>query len=335
VIHFEWPWIALLLPLPMLLRRVLPPASDETERAFFAPFALEIAKGNSPSGRISLHPNRALVAGLIWLLLLSAAAQPQWLGEATEVPETGRNLMLAVDVSGSMETPDLDPSGDEVSRLDVVKQVAGEFISRRAGDRVGLILFGSQAYVQSPLTFDRTTVRTLLDESAIGIAGKQTALGDAIGLAVKRMRDAPGERAVLVLLTDGANTAGRVSPDQAATLAARAGLTIYTIGVGADRMRVPSLFGDRVINPSADLDEKTLRAIADTTGGTYFRATDREALRGVYEQLDAIESVESAGRVARPVTPLYPWPLAAAFLLSLVSAALRLWPGFKWRTTER
>jgi Ca-activated chloride channel family protein len=229
----------------------------------------------------------------------------------------------------------MDPSGEEVSRLDVVKQVAGEFISRRAGDRVGLILFGSQAYVQSPLTFDRTTVRTLLDESVIGIAGKQTALGDAIGLAVKRMREAPGERAVLVLLTDGANTAGRVSPDQAATLAARAGLTIYTIGVGADRMRVPSLFGDRVVNPSADLDEKTLRAIADTTGGTYFRATDREALTGVYEQLDAIESVKSAGRVSRPVTPLYPWPLAAAFLLSLVSAALRLRPGFKWRATEQ
>jgi len=335
VIHFEWPWIALLLPLPMLLRRVLPPASDETERAFFAPFALEIAKGDSPSSRISLRRSWVPVAGLIWLLLLIAAAQPQWLGEATEVPETGRNLMLAVDVSGSMETPDLDPSGDEVSRLGVVKQVAGEFISRRAGDRVGLILFGSQAYVQSPLTFDRTTVRTLLDESVIGIAGKQTALGDAIGLAVKRMREAPGERAVLVLLTDGANTAGRVSPDQAATLAARAGLTIYTIGVGADRMRVPSLFGDRVVNPSADLDEKTLRAIADTTGGTYFRATDREALTGVYEQLDAIESVKSAGRVSRPVTPLYPWPLAAAFLLSLVSAALRLRPGFKWRATEQ
>ncbi|MEA3413429.1 MAG: VWA domain-containing protein, partial [Pseudomonadota bacterium] len=282
MIHFDWPWVALLLPLPILLRLVLPPANRKWEPALYAPFATDIPDGGAVAGQAAPGWTRTAVFGIVWLLLLVAAAQPQWLGEAAELPETGRNLMLAVDVSGSMETPDLDPSGGEVSRLDVVKQVAGEFIARRSGDRVGLILFGSQAYVQSPLTFDRTTVRTLLNESLIGIAGKQTALGDAIGLAVKRMRDAPGERAVLVLLTDGASTAGRVSPDQAAALAARAGLTIHTIGVGAERMRVPSLFGDRVVNPSADLDEKTLRAIADTTGGTYFRATDREALAGVY-----------------------------------------------------
>ncbi len=212
------------------------------------------------------------MAALAWLFLLIAAARPQWLGDPITLPQAGRNLMLAIDVSGSMETPDMTLDGNQTSRLNAVKQVAGDFIEHRGNDRVGLILFGTQAYLQAPLTFDHTTVRHFLDEAVIGVAGRETAIGDAIGLVIKRLRKAPGGKGVLILLTDGQNTSGNVSPIQAAKLAAQTGLRIYTIGIGADRMRVQGLLGSRLINPSTNLDEATLKTIAHTTGGRYFRA---------------------------------------------------------------
>ena len=212
--------------------------------------------------------------------------------------------------------------GSQANRLEVVKQVAGEFVENRAGDRVGLILFGSQAYLQAPLTFDHVTVRHFLDEAVIGVAGRETAIGDAIGLGVKRLREAPGGEAVLILLTDGQNTAGAVSPRQAAELAAQTGLRIHTIGIGAERMRVRGLLGTRLVNPSADLDEATLRAIAETTGGRYFRARSREDLEDVYARLDELEPVAGESHVVRPVTALYPWPLGVALLLSLLLAGV-------------
>jgi Ca-activated chloride channel family protein len=317
----------LFAPLPWLLRWCLPRARDEIEAGLFAPFlhsniaaALESAPSRAP--RAVWH---AMLI-LIWLLLVAAAIRPQWLGEPSPVPESGRNLMLAIDVSGSMEATDLAPSANiPMTRLDVVKQVAGNFIERRSGDRVGLILFGSQAYVQSPLSFDYRTVRRFLGEAAIGIAGRETAIGDAVGLALKRLRDAPGEQAVLVLLTDGVNTAGAVSPLQSAELAAQSGLKIYTIGVGADAMRVGGFFGSRVVNPSADLDEATLRAMAKTTGGRYFRARERAELDAIYLELDALEPSFGDARELRPVRELYPWPLALAFLLSLGCASMTLY----------
>ncbi len=168
-----------------------------------------------------------------------AAARPQSVGETVHLPVTGRSIMLAVDLSGSMQTPDMRSGSHAVSRLAAVKAVAGEFIKHRAGDRLGLILFGDEAYLQVPLTLDRNTVRTLLDEAQIGLAGQQTAIGDAIGLAIKRLRDEPIKNRVLILLTDGASNAGNVDPLKAADLAAREGVRIYTIGVGADEMMVP------------------------------------------------------------------------------------------------
>ncbi|MES9898114.1 MAG: VWA domain-containing protein [Sedimenticola sp.] len=323
MIHFAWPWIFLLIPLPWLVRHWMPTATPTSGGVLYAPFAPALeAAAESASDRLS--PVRMSVLLLIWLLLLTAAARPQWLGEPTELPETGRNLILAADLSGSMESPDLDIGGEQVTRLDVVKKVAGAFIERRQGDRVGLILFGSQAYLQAPLTFDRTTVRHLLDQAMIGIAGRETAIGDAIGLAIKRLRQAPEGMAVLILLTDGANTAGRVPPRQAADLAAQAGLKIYTIGIGAERMRVRGLFGSRTVNPSADLDEEMLTYIADTTGGHYFRARDLEALQAVYRQIDTLEPAAGGSRVVRPITSLYPWPLGAALLLSMIFALAAL-----------
>jgi Ca-activated chloride channel homolog len=218
-------------------------------------------------------------------------------------------------------------AGEAVNRLAVVKKVAGEFIQRRRGDRVGLVLFGSRAYLQTPLTFDTETTAILLDESEIGLAGRETAIGDAIGLAVKRLREDAASDRVLVLLTDGANTSGEVQPMQATEFAAREGLKIYTVGVGADEMMVRDFFGSRVVNPSADLDEETLRAIAERTGGAYFRARDAQALAEIYRRLDELEPVESDQEVIRPIDDLFHWPLGAAFLLVLGAVGIAMLPG--------
>jgi Ca-activated chloride channel family protein len=234
--------------------------------------------------------------------------------------------MLAVDLSGSMEAEDFVINGQAINRLIATKIVAGEFIERRVGDRIGLILFGRNAYVQTPLTFDRKTVRTLLEESAIGLAGKETAIGDAIGLAVKRLRargdEGVLERKILILLTDGANTAGEVEPLKAAELAASAGLTIYTIGIGADEMIVRSLFGAQRVNPSRDLDEKTLTGIAEATGGRYFRARDIKALNQIYGLIDELEPIARETKQFRPQRSLLHWPLAAALLLAALVSLL-------------
>jgi Ca-activated chloride channel family protein len=249
-------------------------------------------------------------------LLLAAAARPQWLGEPIEQTVSGRDLLMAVDLSGSMEIEDFVVGGRAVDRLTATKAVAGQFIERRTGDRIGLVLFGERAYLQAPLTFDRKTVRSLLDESVIGLAGDKTAIGDAIGLAVKRLRQNPEHQRVLILLSDGANTAGAVSPLQATELAQREHLKIYTIGVGADRMMVSGLFGMREVNPSQDLDEETMRAIAERTGGRYFRARDTEELATIYTVLDQLEPVEKERLYYRPYSELFPWPLTAALLLA-------------------
>jgi Ca-activated chloride channel family protein len=309
----------LLLPLPWLSRRLLPSASVAGGGALFVPITASLGTATSKlSEGVRPRPLRWWGALLCWLLLVVAAARPEWLGEPIELPETGRNLLLAVDVSGSMETADLDPGN--LSRLEVVKQVAGEFIQRREGDRLALILFGSQAYLQTPLTFDRTTVAILLDEAVIGIAGRETAIGDAIGMALKRLQGREGE-GVLILLTDGANTAGHVSPQKATELAAQQGLRIHTIGVGGAPRTVRGLLGRQRYNPAASLDEETLQLIAQRTGGQYFRATDRESLQAIYQRLDALEPVTQGSRVVRPVSALYPWPLGLSLLLSLLLAA--------------
>ncbi len=225
--------------------------------------------------------------------------------------------------------------GRAVNRLAVVKKVAGEFIQRRRGDRVGLILFGSRAYLQTPLTFDTETTAILLDEAEIGLAGRETAIGDAIGLAVKRLRDDASDDRVLILLTDGANTSGEVEPLHATEFAAREELTIYTVGVGADEMLVRDFFGQRLVNPSADLDEDTLRAIADRTGGAYFRARDAEALAQIYERLDELEPVESDQESVRPVDELFFWPLAAAAIICFLVAGGILLPMAAWAPRRR
>jgi Ca-activated chloride channel homolog len=316
MIHFDWPWLILFLPLPWLIRRFIQPAVAAREAALRVPFLEDFADSESQISRRVLHWPLWLAA-LAWILLVSASMRPQWLGDLIEIPVSGRDLMLAVDLSGSMQEEDFIMKGQKVNRLVATKYVAGDFIDRRIGDRIGLILFGEQAYLQTPLTLDRETVRTLLYESAIGLAGQSTAIGDAIGLAVKRLRKHEDSNRVLILLTDGANTSGIVEPLEAADLAAGEGLKIYTIGVGADEMIVRSFFGNRKVNPSADLDEETLTAIAKKTGGLYFRARDTEELEKIYQALDKLEPIERDVKRFRPRQSLYYWPLSLAFVIAI------------------
>lgn len=312
---FAWPWMFACLPLPYLVWRFAPVASHGG--AIRVPF-FELLEASTGDHRQSATWMRAVVVATCWVLLVSAAARPQWVGDLERIPASGRNLMLAVDLSGSMKVEDLELDGHQVDRLTVVRLLGSDFLERRVGDRVGLILFGSQAYLQAPLSFDRATVGTLLAESFIGIAGERTAIGDAIGLAIKSLRLEQAEHRVLVLLTDGANTAGSVDPREAARLAATAGLRIHTVGIGASSMRVNSLFGAREINPSAELDEAMLRDIAGTTGGQYFRADTSAALEEVYDLLDTIEPVPQTDRDARRVEEVFHWPLSVVALGVLV-----------------
>ncbi len=254
---------------------------------------------------------------LIWILLVSAASGPTWLGQPISLPRSGRNIMLAIDLSGSMRIPDMQLHGEAVDRLQVIKAVAGKFIKARRGDRLGLILFGTRAYLQTPMTFDRQTVLAMLDDSSIGLPGPQTAIGDAIGLAIKRLKHYPPQSRVLILLTDGQNNAGAVSPLGAAAIAKKLGIKIYTIGLGSDQMLTPGFFGPQVTNPSMDLDEKTLQKIAKETGGLYFRAKDSQSLQKIYADLNRLEPVASAKSIFRPKQPLYPWPLGMALLLGV------------------
>ena len=324
---WHWPWLFWLLPLP-LLGALLPPAQAPNQRAVALPFWADLA-GHGVEQRRGRWAWRVFGL-LLWLLLVTAAARPQFVGEIQQLPISGRDLLLAVDISGSMDTADMVVGQRQVSRFDAVKIIAGDFIQRRAGDRTGLILFGSRAYLQVPLTFDRETAATVLRDAQIGLAGKQTAIGDAIGLAVKRLRENPSDEQVLILLTDGANTAGALEPVQAAEFAGQAGLKIYTIGIGADRMRVRDVFGTRLVNPSADLDEASLQRIADLTGGRYFRARDPQALNQIYTILDDLEPVAEDQQTLRPVSELFHWPLGLAVLLSLLAAGLKALPPLPW-----
>lgn len=322
MVQFVWFWLLVLIPLPLLIQRLRPAHFPGTYGRILKSVILDdLVEVHQPDTHLSIGTGPFfLLAVLAWSMLLLAVARPVWQGEPIEQAVSGRDLMLAVDLSGSMEIGDLVLKGSKVDRLTATKAVAGEFIERRVGDRVGLILFGERAYLQAPLTFDRKTVRTLLDESVIGLAGDKTAIGDAIGLAVKRLKDNPKEQRVLILLSDGANTAGTVAPLQAAELAAREGLKVYTIGIGADEMVIRDLLGSRKVNPSQDLDEPTMRGIAEKTGGRYFRARDVKELENIYQMLDELEPVERDKRYYRPQTELYPWPLGAALLLAALLA---------------
>jgi Ca-activated chloride channel family protein len=315
MINFEWPWLLLALPLPLLVYWL--PAKNQSEAAPLKMPTLIQDMSNSQISNNSKQVSLFLLI-LLWTLLVIASSRPQWLGEAINIPTQGREMMIAVDLSGSMQVEDMSLNGRTVNRLDMLKVLLGDFIERRTGDRLGLILFGDDAYMQTPMTFDRKTVQQMLDETVLGLVGKQTAIGDAIALAVKRFDEKKQSNRVLLLLTDGQNTAGKITPEQALELAVAKNITIYSVGIGADVMIQKSLFGSRRVNPSSELDEDSLQRLADKTGGHYFRARSSEDLAQIYQLLDQLEPVEQDQQQMRPLTALFHWPLAIALMLCFI-----------------
>lgn len=332
MISFETYWFFLLTPLPWLIYTWLPVVGDQSP-ALKVPFTADLEslaqQGQLSSGRSSVS---MLLLTVIWLCLLVAVNRPIATGDAIQLPTEARDMMLAVDISGSMEERDMTLNGRKVRRIDTVKHVLSDFTDRRSGDRVGLILFADQAYLQVPLTYDLTTVKQLLNEAQLGFAGQKTAIGDAIGLSIKRLIKRPNESRTLILLTDGANNAGNVAPLDAAKLAAENDIKIYTVAIGADAIVERSIFGNRTRNPSRDLDEATLKSIAKLTGGQFFRAKNTEDLKGIYSELDKLEPVDQEAQFYRPIQQLFYIPLGIAFgttilllLLNIIIQLKRKW----------
>ncbi|MGY8869551.1 MAG: vWA domain-containing protein [Pseudomonadales bacterium] len=321
MLNLAWPWLLILLPLPWFVWRFSPAVAHSQQSALQVPFieTMEQAVGASVVDKRSNHLWITLLVYLAWCLLLVSAARPQWLGEPVPQQREGRDMMLAIDLSESMLEEDFELGNRLINRLIATKVVAGDFIERREGDRIGLILFGEQAYLQAPLTHDRQTVKQLLDEAQVGLAGKTTAIGDAIGLAVKRFKEMQNEQRVLVLITDGTNTAGAIDPDKAAELAAAEGLKIYTIGIGRDRSQrglMNRFFG----GGTSQIDEAALKNIAAKTGGQYFRARDLAQLSEIYTLLNELEPIGQDEDFYRPVVSLYQWPLLAGIFLLCITA---------------
>lgn len=316
-----WPWLLLLLPAPWLAARLLPPAVAGVP-ALRLPLSVELLESDAGGSLRSGRPS--MLALLAWAALCLALARPQWVDEPEAPPRSGRDLLLAVDVSGSMSAEDMVIGGRRMNRLDAVKRVLADFLDRRVGDRIGLLLFGQGAYLLTPLTFDVPALRQQLETVQVGIAGRETAIGDAIGLAVKRLRERPQAQRVLILLTDGVNTAGQLDPMKALELAEIEGLRIHTIGVGSEGGG--GFMGLR-LGAGAEIDEAMLRRIAERTGGGYFRARNAAELAGIYAEIERIEPVEQAGEPLRPRRELYPWPLAVAglFMALALLAGQRGW----------
>lgn len=309
--EFSMPWFFLLLPLPLLLRQ----RQQTGGQPLYVPPLIRLLQHSGDQKHARSGGRLAWLPLLIWACLLAAASGPRWLGEPVTLPQQGRDMMLAVDLSGSMNINDMVIEGQSLNRLEAVKLVLGQFIGKRQGDRLGLILFADAAYQQTPLTFDRTTVQKMLDDAVLGLVGQRTAIGEAIGLAVKRFNAYESSNKVLILLSDGANTAGNIQPREALALAKAAGVKIYAVGVGAEQMLQQGIFGAQVVNPSADLDEQLLTELASSTGGRYFRARNLTELSEIYQLLDQLEPIERDQLNYRPQQSLLHWPLGLALVL--------------------
>lgn len=312
MIEFAWPYTFILIPLPWLVYKSLPPSHFNKNAALRVPDLHDFNHFQQQSFN-SLPKFKIFFALIVWFALITSAARPQWIGEMVQIPQSGRDLMLAVDLSGSMQMKDFEVNGQYTDRLTALKLIVGDFIERRKGDRIGLILFGSQAYLQTPLTFDTATVKQLLMESAVGLAGNDTAIGDAIGMAVKHLRNSPQNSRVLILITDGNHNTGELMPEKAAEIAAHEKLKIHTIAIGAKQMVVQTIFGAKNV-ANSDIDEKTLKMVAEKTGGQYFRAYNTNELVKIYHFIDQLESIKQSNQFYRPTEEIYYWPLLMAMM---------------------
>lgn len=310
--EFSYPWIFALLALPLAVKYLVP-AHRETRSAVRVPFLGRLAKitGQEPaSGATLTQRSRAqtMLAWLCWIGVVTALARPQYFEPPVSRVIPTRDLLLAIDLSGSMQTEDFkNPEGKTLDRLTAVKQVVDDFLENRQNDRVGLILFGSAAFVQVPFTNDLDVCRELLDEAQVGMAGPKTAIGDAIGLSINVFERSEQKDKVMILLTDGNDTSSKVPPADASRIAKDKGILIHTIAVGD-----PEAAGEE------KLDEESLKEISKTTGGSFFRALDRDQLAKIYDEIDALDTREVETVSYRPRLELYIWPLIAVIGLILL-----------------
>jgi Ca-activated chloride channel homolog len=315
MISFAWPWLFLMLPLGILVYLFTPALSKERAEALYVPF-FSVFKQWSSGKKVIFHSSLwqkfCFFAALVFFT--GALMRPQLAEQPIPLAEKSRNLMMAVDISGSMAETDFSLNGRQASRLDVVKKQAFDFLEKRKGDKIGLILFADQAFLAVPLTMDHSSVQEMLREAEVGMAGQQTALGDAVGLALKKMEKLPDESKVLILLSDGVANAGALRPEEAAQAAKEAGVRIYTIGLVAENRFFSTFFGNFAM-PTADLDEETLLLLAEKTGGRYFKASDTKQLKDIYEIIDKLEPVETKDRYFRPVKELFYLPLCIGMIL--------------------
>jgi Ca-activated chloride channel family protein len=316
---FYWPWLILLLPLPFVVQKLLHARQErsENEQELAFPYLEKLQAAFAGQEAKNKNSDRLydILLSLLWVCLVLAAMQPQFVDKFTKVNNKGYDLMLAVDLSGSMRALDFSTDTENIDRLTVTKKVVSEFVKQREGDRMGLVLFGQNAYLQVPLTLDSQSVIKMLNNAAIGMAGDSTAIGDAIGLAIKNLRDRPKDSRVIILLTDGDDNSSSIPPMQAATLAKQYGIRIYTIGVGSDG-EVPFTDGHgNVVMARVTMDETMLKDIAAKTNGSYFRATDEAALAEIYKRINSLEKTDAEAREYMIRDPLYRYPLALAMLL--------------------
>ena len=309
MLTFGYPWLFLVLPLPLIARWLLP-AYGEQRPAVRLPFFKMLTKTNgarATQGAVVRRRSRIQVVLflVIWVLAVAALARPQWLEPPVVKELPTRDLLLAVDLSGSMEAEDFtNQNGQTVDRLTAVKEVLDEFLSRRTGDRVGLVVFGTAAFVQVPFTQDLDVCRQLLAETAVRMAGPKTAFGDAIGLGITLFERSELEQRIMIALTDGNDTGSRVPPHEAARIAADKGIIIHTVAMGD-----PAAVGEE------KLDEQALKQVAEISRGKYFFADDRQQLESIYTELDQLETRKVETVSYRPRRDLFHWPLAAIAVL--------------------
>lgn len=319
--HFHFPWAILLLPLPLIIRFLWPVRSQEKQETapeIHFPGAHRIKKAFS--SRISFkNKSQSSFLSLLflsWTFLVIAFMQPENVDQFRQLKNKGYDLMLAVDISASMQALDFSTPEKAASRLDVTKEVVGNFIQGRQGDRVGLILFGQNAYLQTPLTLDITSVQKMLQDTVVGMAGNATAIGDAIGLAVRNLRERPSGSRVLILLTDGEDNASSIPPLEAAKLAKQYDVRIYTIGVGTSGLvPFPSKWGGGLGMGKVSIDEELLKKISEETKGQYFSATSQKILKSIYEKINELEKTEANETVFLIREPLYQYPLTLSLLI--------------------
>lgn len=322
--HFAFPYAVFLLIVPVLLRYLLPAVKGLHGDALRVPFIKDLEKIKIQSGGIwgRGFPEKGSSTGLallyvIYALLVTAVARPQWIGEPVRVKNYSRDILLVMDISNSMLQPDFTINNRRINRLSAVKKVASEFIQKRRDDRMGLVLFGTRAYLQAPITYDKRSVQEILWNTDAGMAGDSTSIGDAMGMALKSLQDSKDkDKKIIILLTDGENNDGSLSLPEAINLAKSEGVKVYTIGVGAEGSLIQSFFGFQIAAPNSGLDEEGLKRLAAETKGNYFRAKDTESLRRIYDIIDKLEPDENDEQYVVETKELFYVPLIAALVLA-------------------